>query len=111
MTPEEIQQAREHARQAVDNPFSTWSRDKHELLARAVLALTEQQCPGVPHRGHTNLTEQRPTIMPGLNRQALIEDLVEFWHSGPAGDFLDKEAESWLVEHGFLTPGPEDESD
>lgn len=42
LTTEDIQQAREHARRAVANPDSRWSRDRDLLLARAFLAVFEQ---------------------------------------------------------------------
>ena len=46
-----------------------------------------------------------PTLMQGLNRMALIEDLCAFWHNEPAN--LAEVAEEWLVEHGFLDANEE----
>lgn len=51
---------------------------------------------------------QGPTLLHGLNRAMLIEDLAT-WAWGPEpGRFGLVVAERWLAEKGFITPNPED---
>lgn len=58
------------------------------------------------------MTDEQPTIMQGLNRMALIEDLELLLDGYRAGEiFGGNLAEEWLIEQGFLTPGPEDDDD